>query len=53
MGQAYEALDKAHECYSGLLDEATIGSKDNYLKVPLHLSSEVQVAYSRAAEKRD
>ena len=53
MGQAYKALDKAHESYSNLVDKALIRTEGDYLDVPLHLYSEAQVAYSRVAKKRE
>ena len=53
MGQAYEALDKAHKSYSSLVDKATNGTKGDYLEVSLHPYVEAQVAYSRVAKKRE
>ena len=53
MGQAYEALDKAHESYLSLVDEATIRTKGNYLGVSLRLYSGAQEAYSRASDRRE
>ena len=53
LGQAYEALDKAHKSYLSLVDEATIRTKGNYLRVSLCLYSGAKEAYSRASDRRE
>ena len=53
MGQTYEALDKAHESYSNLVDKTAVRTEGDYLDVPLCLYLEAQVAYSRVSERRE
>ena len=53
MGQAYEALDKAHNSYSSLVGEAAVESEGDYLGESVHLFSDAQVAYSQVTERRD
>ena len=51
--QAYKALNRSHEDYVTLVEEAILKAEGNYLKEPFNLYLEAQVARSRAVDKRE
>ena len=52
-GQAYDALDKAHEDYSNLVEETVFGTEVDNLDMPFCLYLEAQMAYSTTTKKRE
>ena len=52
MGQAYEDLDKSHESYSSLDEEAVIESEGDYIGESLCLFLDTQITYSWVSKRK-